>query len=546
MLKSKLSCWRFMLQFWPLFAMFIMAQWLMRSSGNVASIAIPWWLSVIDSVVFATVFITAAIWVHRPIRRALPYFKASSTRSKHYLEHAITLLPRRALNGFLTAGLMCAFYLITVLSIGNMMSHSDMTPRMLLSLALSLIYGVGFLAPSVALAMTLAYAARIRQLLSAKGLFMHSLHADDHLISWSKVSKRPWIIFLITSAMPVSILALFVYLILGTDTVVERHFILLQAGILCLSLLLAGTWLTFVIGQIIQRIMNTLSAALQRLHQGQFDQPTPILLDDEFGVLSQGINMAFTGLKEREDLKQNLEVATDIHQAMLPQKTPVIPHYQLQAFQQSCQVVGGDYYDHILLPNGHIWLIVADVSGKGYPAALSVANLRATFHALAYLNLSLEKAADYINHSLCETLTGGRFITLFMADLNTNTHDLTWINAGHVPVLCCLDGHIEKLPAVAPPMGLQDGLSFPSQHYQIQEKELLFMYSDGVSEARQHQTQALYGEARLREWLIQHEHSDAWTSDLQHELNTFGELAADDDVTILFLQRNQNLEETHP
>jgi len=537
MLKSKLSCWRFMLQFWPLLAMFIMAQWLMRSSGNIASIAIPWWLSVADSLVFSAIFITASIWVHRPIRRAIPYFKAASQRSQHYLEHAITLLPRRALNGFLIAGLSCALYLILVLGIGHFINHSDMTPRMFVALASSLIYGVGFLAPAVALAMTLAYAARIRLLLSEKGLFMHGLHSHHPLISWSKVSKRPWIIFLITSAMPVSILALFVYLILGADSSIERHFILLQAGILCLSLLLAGTWLTLVIGQIVQRVMNTLAAALQRLHQGQFHQPTPILLDDEFGVLSQGINMAFKGLQEREELKQNLEVATDIHEAMLPQSTPTITHYQLDAFQQSCQAVGGDYYDHILLPNGHVWLILADVSGKGYPAALSVANLRSSFHALAHLNISLEKAADYINHSLCETLTGGRFITLFMADLNVETHVLTWINAGHVPVLCCLNGHIEKLSAMTPPMGLQDGLPFPSERHQMEEKELLLTYSDGVSEARQHETRELYGEQRLQAWLIQHEHSTQWAADLQDELNRFGELAADDDVTILFLQR---------
>ncbi|MDQ6994835.1 MAG: SpoIIE family protein phosphatase [Mariprofundaceae bacterium] len=533
-----------MLQFWPLLALFFMAQWLMHLSSHIASIGIPWWVSIIDSCVFGLLFMLAAIWIHRPIRRAIAYFNMSSTRSKRYLEHSISLLPRRALNGFLMAGLSASVYLIAVLSIGNVLTHSDMTIRMFLSLSLSLIYGVGFLAPAVALAMTLAYAARIRQLLSEKGLFLQNLKHRNQAVSWSKVSKRPWIIFLITSAMPVSILACFVYLILDTDTLAERHFILLQAGILCLSLLIAGTWLTFVIGKIVQRIMNTLSSALQRLHDRDFDKPTPILLDDEFGLLSEGINTAFIGLKEQQELQENLEVATDIHQAMLPQKTPLIPLYQLQAFQQSCQAVGGDYYDHILLPNGHVWLMMADVAGKGYPAALSVANLRASFHALAYLNIPLEKAADYINHSLCETLTGGRFITLFMADLNPTTHDLTWINAGHVSVLCCLDGRINKLSAIAPPMGLQDGLPFPSQLYHIQENELLLTYSDGVTEARQHQTHDLYGEARLIQWLIQHEHSKTWTTHLQQELNSFGELAADDDVTMLFLKRQQAIGET--
>ncbi len=536
-MKSKLSCWRFIAQFWPLLAIFLLAQWLMRTSGNIASIAIPWWLSLTDSFVFTVAFAATAYWIHQPIHRALRHLNTSSPRSMHYLEHTVTLLPKRALNAFLVAGLSCACYLIAVLSIGTMISHSDLTPRMLLSLALSLLYGVGLLAPAVALTMTLNYAARVRQFLSEKGLFLHHFQNEEHLLSWSKVSKRPWVIFLITSAIPVSILALFVYLILGTDTVSERHFILLQAGILCISLLLAGTWLTFIVGRVVQRMMRTLMEALQRLQRGEFDQPAPILMDDEFGILSRGINTAFTGLKEREDIKQNLAIATEIHQAMLPQQVPELSDYHLEAFQQSCQSVGGDYYDYIRLNDGRIWLVVADVSGKGYPAALTVTDLRAMMHALAHLNISLPDAAHYINQSLCETLTGGRFITLFMASLDPNTHAIEWINAGHLPVLCCHQGNIRKLAASAPPMGLQETPQFHSQSITLAPDEIMLAYSDGVTESKHKERGTLWGDAALEDWLIQHEQHPNKIRALKKALNQWGNIAADDDVTMLFVQR---------
>jgi len=486
------------------------------------------------------VFIGSAIWVYRPVQRANKRLKTSSQRSMHYLEHCITLLPRRALRGFLIAGCCCTFYLLTILSIGTILDHAELTAAMLLSLFLTLIYGIGLLAPAVALAMTMAYAARLRHILSEKGLFQHTLKDDDLIISWSKVSKRPWIIFLITSALPVSILAFFVYLILGTDTATERHFILLQAAILCSSLLVAGTCLTFVIGRIIQRVMGSLTMALKRLQKGQLNESVPILIDDEFGTLARGINMALSGLKEREELKLNLEVATEIHQAMLPQNSLKVPHYQIHAFQQSCHAVGGDYYDHIALTNGELWLIVADVAGKGYPAALTVANLRAMIHVLAHLNLPLEKAADYINASLCETLTSGRFVTLFMAKLDLKQHELRWINAGHLPVLCCAnDGEITTLPASAPPMGLRDGLAFPVHYHHLQQGETLLTYSDGITESRQKETNEMFGEQRLRHWFVEHHQLDLslQVKKLQEKLNKFGTLAADDDVTMLFFQR---------
>ena len=539
MLKYKLSVWRFIAVLWPLLVVFVTAQWVMRVLGNSAAIAVPWWLSVLDLFVFIIVFTSTAVWVYGPLKHAQAWLEKSTRRSRKHLEQGVALLPKRAFKGFFIAGLCCAGYLIAVLNIAAVVSGASLTPCMSIALSLSLLYGAGVLAPSVALVMTLAYSVRLRRELSEEGLFLHGLgDSDSRIMYWNKISLRPWVIFLITSALPVSILAFFVYLILGADTQAEQRFILLQAGVLFVLLMLAGVWLIFTVGKILKQVMAGFSIGLEHMRQGKYDGRVAVLSDDEFGRLAKGMNTAFAGLREREELKRGLKVAAEIHHAMLPVDTPDIPHYQILGFERSCEAVGGDYYDHIVLPDGCVWLVVADVAGKGYPAALTVANLRAMLHALAHLELPFEKAAEYINNTLCETLTGGRFVTLFLAKLQPASHTLLWLNAGHVPALLYRDGNVVAFEAVSPPMGLQASLSFEACEYKLEDGDVLLMYSDGITEAKASDSGAMFGEENVRKWLKKHGHRDVaqLSQCFQQELGAFTSLAADDDVTMLWLK----------
>lgn len=542
MLKYKLSIWRFIIVLWPLLVVFTVAQWVMRMLGNSASIAIPWWLSLTDLFVFIVVFTGAAIWVYRPLKGAQSWLDKPGRRTQQYLEQSISLLPKRAFKGFFIAGLCCAIYLIVVLNIGAAVSGVALTPRMSIALALSLLYGAGVLSPGMALSMTLEFSVRLRDELATKGLFLHTLNDDDgNVLYWNKISRRPWIIFFITSALPASILAFFVYLILDADSSPEQQFILLQAGVLFMSLMLAGAWLVFTVGKLLKKVMASFSVGLERMRQGQYDGYVPVLSDDEFGTLAKGMNTAFAGFREREELKHGLEIAVEIHRAMLPMEAPKVKNYQILGFEQSCEAVGGDYYDHIALPDGRVWLVVADVAGKGYPAALTVANLRAMLHALAHLELPFEKAAEYINNTLCETLTGGRFVTLFLAKLQPESNSLLWLNAGHVPALLCRNEGIDSFEASSPPMGLQPDLKFEVSEYALEKGDVLLVYSDGVTEARDHDSDEMFGERRVKQWLAKHDKLDVGvlSEQLQDELNDFGKLAADDDVTMLWLRRNK-------
>jgi len=536
----KLSIWRFVAGLWPLLLTFILAQWAVRTFGNTAEIAIPWWLSLSDLIVFMAAFVGAAIWVYTPLAQMRHVSLASSLECKK-LEERIIDLQSRAMKGFLIAGMACAFYLLAVLSVGALVSNAALTPTMLLASALCLLYSVGILAPCLAFAMTMAYMVKLRHSLGSEGLFLHGIYDGDvNIMHWSHVARRPWLIFLLTSALPASILAFFVYLILGTATQVEQHFILLQAGTLFVALTLAGTWLVFTVGQLIEQVMKSMTDGLERIKEGELDFRVPILTDDEFGILARGLNTAAAGLQEREELKHGLEIAVEIHHAMLPSVVPDIERYSLHSFQKSCYAVGGDYYDHIVLPDGRLWLIVADVAGKGYPAALTVANLRAMLHALAHLEIPFEKAAAYVNNTLCETLTGGRFVTLFMAKLQPESNSLLWLNAGHMPALLYRQGEIEALEASSPPMGLQKDLDFKVSIRMLQEGDTLLAYSDGVTEERHHGSNEMFGGLRLKQWLSEHGGGatiEKLSQQLQEKLDDYGHIAADDDVTMLFVRR---------
>ncbi len=344
-----------------------------------------------------------------------------------------------------------------------------------------------------------------------------------------------------TSLLPASILAFYVYLILGTDAVEEQRFILLQASVLFMALLVAGTYLVHTISRILLHVTEELASGLDYLRHGYFDGRVTVLMDDEFGSLARGLNTALVGLGERDELKQSLQIASEIHQGMLPQKLPQLPAYPLCGFQRSCQEVGGDYYDAIRLQDGGLLVIIADVAGKGYPAAITVANLRAMLHAMAHLQMPFADAAAYINDTLCETLTGGRFVTMFMARLNPADGELQWLNAGHVPPMLASESDIELLEASVPPMGLQPGLGFEATVRQLQAGDTLLAYTDGVTEARNRSGQEMFGDERLRQW-FEREH-DAPLVDmanrLNEELESFGSTASEDDLTLLCLRREE-------
>ncbi|MDQ7001703.1 MAG: PP2C family protein-serine/threonine phosphatase, partial [Ghiorsea sp.] len=482
---------------------------------------------------FMITFTIAAFWVHQPIRRAL------KNQQQLAIEQALASLPIRAIKAFGLASLVYIIYLLAVISISSSFSEHPLTPRMMMALYLSITFGIGILTPTIAVALTMAWMAKSRKKLSNQNFFIGNLESFSAYPWLIRSSNRPWLIFAITSLIPVSILGVFTWLMLGTTDAVEQRFILMQAIVLFSHLMLGGTALVWVTSRTIHRITRELVSGLNFLRQGKFDGHVAIMMDDDMGDLARGLNTALAGLKERDTLKDALAIASDIQKGLMPRGEPDITGYMVSGFQESCYAVGGDYYDYIQRENGNIWLVIADVAGKGYPAALTVANLQAMLHALANgENISLIDAVKYANQSLFQSLQGGRFVTLFIAELNPKTHRLEWLNAGHIPPLVWQKNHITRLEATTPPLGMLESLPLRTESLALKPNHVLFACTDGITEAK-NDASDMFNDRRVEAWFTEH-HALAPTvlpASLLARLEDEGFTTHDDDITMLCLKR---------
>jgi phosphoserine phosphatase RsbU/P len=540
---GKAPTWRYIIRLWPILLIFMALQLTMRLSGNSNVLGLSRWISLFDICFLFMVLVTAGIWVQRPVALSAGRIAGGKEREMGRLVDHMAQLPWRALRGYTSAGLVFFTYLMLLLLAAAAMHRVTMTAEMILALGLSVFYGAGVLTPVLGVAVTLDYATRLRQSLARAGMFLEGL---EHLQGFPALTgsvRRPWVIFIVTSLLPAACLAVYVYLAVMVHDAEQQRFIIQQAVVMLVSLLLAGTALVAVLSRTLRRVTTSLGLGLQFLRLGQFDGRVPVLMDDEMGELARGLNTALQGMQERDTMKDSLRIASEIHEGLLPRTQPSIPGYAMAALQRSCHDVGGDYYDHIVLPDGRIWLVMADVAGKGYPAALTVANLQAMLHALASLGIPIDEAARYINRTLCRTLTGGRFVTMFLALLQPEDHSLRWLNAGHVPPLMCCDGKPVRLEAASPPLGLKEDEAFDVVYRLLEPGDTLLALTDGIIEAPRPDSE-MFGENRVSEWFVSHRDLavEAMPEALMDALRDFGAKDLEDDVTMLFLRRTAGRE----
>lgn len=190
---------------------------------------------------------------------------------------------------------------------------------------------------------------------------------------------------------------------------------------------------------------------------------------------------------ERKRLEEELQVAAEIQKHLLPEKWPQLRQYEIFAFQRPSKFVGGDYYDFFPRQNS-LGLVLVDVSGKGIPAALLMANLQAAFHALVDSRISAPRMLHKINQHLFDFTTPDKFATVVWLQLDTHNHQLTYINAGHVPPLLLRYRNgkplIRQLKTGGLPLGFLHPLTYREGKAKIQPGDVLVICSDGITEAR--------------------------------------------------------------
>jgi len=201
--------------------------------------------------------------------------------------------------------------------------------------------------------------------------------------------------------------------------------------------------------------------------------------------------------REQERIQHQLDLARNIQQGLLPRQLPQGDFFELQAITMPCHTVGGDYYDVIRLPNDRLGLTVADVSGKGWPAAMVAAMLQGAFTAVASGDPPLEELFRRVNEFLCERTPPEMFATIFygVLDRSGNFH---WVNAGHAsPLVLRTDGSVEQLDSSNFPLGFFPRVPFGVQSSHLDPGAHVLVFSDGVTEA-QNADSELFGEKRLQ------------------------------------------------
>lgn len=237
-----------------------------------------------------------------------------------------------------------------------------------------------------------------------------------------------------------------------------------------------------------------------------------------------------------------MELAAQIQREILPKRLPQLQGYDVFGWNQPARQVGGDYFDVRRLDNGRVVLVVADVSGKGVPAALMVATLHSA------LLLSLESGAPAVSASLLEGLNRhlldlslpNKFITLLLVELDPGQGRLRYLNAGHNPGLLLRSaGGLETLGASGPPLGLLPGSRYRLESRTLDPGDLLCLYSDGITECSS-PIEEEYGVCRLEAAL--RDRMDQALPDLGRDLATLCSDFAEgqpqgDDQTLVLLRR---------
>lgn len=274
---------------------------------------------------------------------------------------------------------------------------------------------------------------------------------------------------------------------------------------------------------------------------------------DEIYVLSEGVSNMADGVKnymtnlrhvtaEKERIGAELNVATQIQADMLPRIFPPFPEkseFDLFATMDPAKEVGGDFYDFFLIDEDHVGLVMADVSGKGVPAALFMVIAKTLIKNRALMGGSPSDVLSYANDQLCEGNEAELFVTVWFGILEISTGKGVAANAGHEhPAIRRKDGKFELVvyrhsPAVA----TMEGIPFKQHEFELHPGDSLFVYTDGVAEATNAHDE-LYGTDRMLEAL--NRNPDATAEELlktvRESIDEFvGDAPQFDDITMLGL-----------
>jgi sigma-B regulation protein RsbU (phosphoserine phosphatase) len=279
-----------------------------------------------------------------------------------------------------------------------------------------------------------------------------------------------------------------------------------------------------------------------RKDKGVFTEDNARLLAIIAGQSAQIVENARLEEEERQytKMREELTVAASIQNDLLPASLLEIPGYDLYASTLPAASVGGDYYDFLQSTTPLASVCVGDVSGKGMPAALLMANLQATLRAGLEASGKPGKVLEQSNRLLYRSTSPEKFATVFLGTIDNALHELTYANAGHDPaIIYSMDGSIKELPATGLPVGLFESADYEEEKVTLNPEDVLVVFSDGITESMDTKSDQ-FGRDRIIEALEKtkgHPVNDIAKALLDSVTQFSTGAPQSDDMTLLILKR---------
>ncbi len=318
--------------------------------------------------------------------------------------------------------------------------------------------------------------------------------------------------------------------------------------VLVFALLFA--FIYFLIKNAVVNQIKSINCSLQKITGGDLDETVNVRSNEEFASLSDDINSTVTTLKNYIEaasarIDKELEFAKSIQSSALPNVFPKRKDFEIFAMMNTAKEVGGDFYDFYTSHHNILNFLVADVSGKGIPAAMFMMRAKTELKSLTETDMPINEVFTAGNSALCEGNDAGMFVTAWQGSVNLDTGKVQYVSAGHNPPLVRHgDGNFEYLRSkVGFVLAGMDGVKYKMQEMQLSPGDIVFLYTDGVTEATNADNQ-LFGEDRLLETVNSQRFTDVklLCETVKASVDAFvGEAPQFDDITMVGLKFMGNI-----
>jgi sigma-B regulation protein RsbU (phosphoserine phosphatase) len=272
--------------------------------------------------------------------------------------------------------------------------------------------------------------------------------------------------------------------------------------------IISGLCLTMLVSRNLTLPFSEIIETLRGVKNGHYNKKVQVTTNDEIGYTGDAINEMTEGLKERERMQQSLDIAMEVQQNLLPREDPQIDGLDIAGTSIYCEETGGDYYDYLMTGDDgqkRVWVVVGDVADHGIGSALLMTTARAFLRQRTSRSGELDQVVSDVNRQLTRDVEdSGRFMTLFICEIDRSNKILHWVNAGHDPAIIYdrESGQFEELSGNALPLGVSETATYQKFDRQIHPGQIIMMGTDGIWEAQSRQGE-MFGKERFKD-IIRH------------------------------------------